>query len=546
MFGVAAFCARADSPNVLVILTDDMGYGDIGCHGNSVVETPTIDRLFRDSLRLTQFYSQPVCTPTRAALMTGRYHFRTRAIDTLDGRAMMDPEEVTIAETFAKAGYKTGIFGKWHLGDSYPTRAIDQGFPESLLIRGGGLHQSADWPDNLYSDPILLRNGKAEKFKGYCTDIFVDATIEFIERNKDRPFFAYLATNVPHDPLEIPDEFVRPFQGLGLGEETPKIYGMMRNLDDNLARLFKTLDDLNLSENTIIIFSSDNGPAMALSEHDLRYNANLRGEKKQVYEGGIRVPCFMRFPGKLDAGREIDRISGMIDILPTLAEACGVPLPQNVEIDGKSLWPLLAGEDVNWPDRALYFQWHRGNAPVAYRNAAVRTQQYKLVDGKELYDLERDPREQHDISDEQPGVVEKLRQQYEAWFADVTGTRGFDPPLIKLGTPHENPLILSCNDWRRDPDSKQFLGHWKVFVSHAGNYRFTLLPFEEHQPPAEIHLRIRELERSESLKPGKTEYVFESLELSQGPAIVEAWVSEKDKPKKGTRMITVERVTDPS
>jgi arylsulfatase A-like enzyme len=530
---------------VLIILTDDMGYGDIGCHGNTVVQTPTIDRLFNQSARLTQFYSQPVCTPTRAALMTGRYPYRTRAFDTLDGRAMMDPDEVTIAEIFAGAGYATGIFGKWHLGDSYPMRAMDQGFAESLLIRGGALNHAFDWPDNHYTDPILQRNGKAGTFKGYCTDIFVDAAIEFIEEHKNQPFLAYLATNVPHDPLEVPEEFARPFQNLGLGDETPKVYGMMRNLDDNLARLFRKLEELNLAGNTIILFTADNGPAMALSDHDPRYNADLRGEKKQVYEGGVRVPCFVRFPGTIATGRDIERIASMIDILPTLSEACNVPLPQHLSVDGKSLWPLLTAQPVSWPDRSLFFQWHRGNTPEPYRNAAVRTQQYKLVNGEELYDLERDPREQQDIADEKPAIVEKLRKQYDAWLTDVSSTRGFDPPLIQIGTEHENPLLLSSNDWRTEnSDSKLFLGHWKVLVAQSGTYRFTILPYGEHRTPAEIHLRIGPLERAEPLSPETNEYVFTSLDLPKGPANVEAWVAEKDKPIMGVRMVTVERVTD--
>src|SRR2546423_4010823 len=214
--------ARAARPNVLLILTDDQGYGDLGCNGNSAIQTPRLDQLSREGMRFTQFYVEPVCTPTRASLMTGRYHFRTRAFDTIRGRAMMDPAEVTIAETFRAAGYQTAMFGKWHLGDCYPMRPMDQGFEQTVVVHGGGIADGSDFPGNKYLNPILVHNGVPEQFEGYCTDVFTNQAIQFLKGSHDRPFFIYFATNVPHDPLQIPDQWVKPFEGKGLTPETPR------------------------------------------------------------------------------------------------------------------------------------------------------------------------------------------------------------------------------------------------------------------------------------------------------------------------------------
>src|SRR5438067_3440207 len=265
-------------PNVLFILLDDAGYGDFGCHGNPDVQTPTIDRLSQQSTRLMRFYAQPVCTPTRACLMTGRDYIRTRAINTLYGN-LMDPEEVTMAQVFRAAGYRTGIFGKWHLGDNYPMRTIDKGFEEAVNTRGGGMAHWFDRPGSSYFDPVLEHNGHSEKYHGYCNDIWFHEASRFISNHRNEPFFCYLATNLPHDPLIAPLDLWLPFHARGINEENAIIYGMMKNIDDNLKRLLKQLDDEGLADNTIIVVSSDNGPAMHLSEHVDRYNAGLRGEK---------------------------------------------------------------------------------------------------------------------------------------------------------------------------------------------------------------------------------------------------------------------------
>ena len=502
--GCAATARKDSRPNVLFILLDDAGYGDVGCHGNPQVQTPTIDRLWSESTRLTHFYAQPVCTPTRACLMTGRYFLRTKAIDTLY-RDQMDPQEVTMAQAFKSAGYRTGIFGKWHLGSNYPMRPIDRGFDEAVAIRSGGMAHWFDYPANSYFNPVLEHNGRAQRYEGYCNDIFFQEAGKFIGKHRNEPFFCYLATNLPHDPLICPEVLWLPFHERGINEENAVIYGMMKNVDDNLRTLLAQLERQKLSRDTIIVFTSDNGPAMTQSEHVARYNGGLRGEKKQVYEGGIREPCFVRYPRGLPAGRDIDCVASMIDILPTLAAACGIAPPAGVKLDGENLWPLLSGAVTpeQWPDRTLFFQYCAGALPQRFKNAAVRTQRWKLVDGKELYDEQADPAEAHDVAAANPQLVADLRQRYDAWFDDVCSTRGFEYPPIVIGTPHENPTLLNRREWELEnetsgpagqkiirPGRPEVMGHWVVDVVRGGEYSVRVQLQDTQHAPGEVHFEL--------------------------------------------------------
>ncbi len=541
-----AAVAAADPPrrpNVLLIITDDQGYGDLGFHGNPLIRTPNMDRLAKDGVRFRHFYVSPVCSPTRASLMTGRYNYRTGVVDTFLGRSLMHPDEVTVAEMLAAAGYRTGIFGKWHLGDNFPLRPIDQGFQESLVIRGGGLVQPADPPEgNSYFDPVLVHNGQWEKAKGYCSDVFTDAAMKFIADNRDKPFLCTLAYNCPHTPLQVPDADVKPYLKMNLAfdqfpkvghplpgtanqEETAKVYGMVSNVDDNLGRLFARLDELKLADDTLVMFLTDNGP------QQVRWVAGLKGRKGSVYEGGIRVPCFVRWPGKLQAGREVEQIAAHIDLAPTLLEACGVPKPDKVAFDGKSVWPLLKGEKVEWPDRTLYFQWHRGDEPELNRAFAARSQKYKLVQplgaggGKlpekvafELYDMEKDPLEEKDIAAEKPDVVTAMRKGYEGWFKDVSSTRGYDPPRISLGSAEENPSLLTRQDWRGPKAGwgPKDVGHWEVHVARAGVYDFTVR-FAALADAGKLTLIIGNVAVTEDVAKGATSHVVRDVKLFDGP-----------------------------
>ena len=513
-----------ERPNIILIITDDQGYGDLGCHGNPHIKTPNIDRLYAESTRLTQFHVCPVCTPTRASLMTGRYNYRTGAIDTYRGRAMMHPDEITVAEVLASNGYKTGIFGKWHLGDCYPLRAMDQGFNESLVIKGGGLAQPSDPPGSGYFDPVLMHNGEDEKRTGYCTDIYTSACIDFVRANKERPFFAYLPANAPHTPLFIDDKYVQPYLNLGISEATAKTYGMIANLDENIGRLMAEIDTLGLREKTIVIFMTDNGPQMP---KDPRYNAGMRGEKATVYQGGIRVPFFFRWPGVVPAGRDVDRVAAHIDVMPTLMAMCNAADASNTDRDGVNLLGTLIGEENVWPDRTIFTQWHRGDAPELYVNCMARNQRYKMVNGKEIYDLQSDPNEQRDIASERPEVLAQLRIEYEAWFRDVGATRGYDPPRIYIGAPEAREVTLTQQDWRGIHSSKgDEIGQWELEVITEGKYRVEVqFPGIEGEGPVELN--IGRAQAKANLAKGASGHVFDGISLVKGAASLMASVTKK-------------------
>jgi arylsulfatase A-like enzyme len=510
---------RRKRPNVLILITDDQGFGDLSLHGNPHLKTPNLDRIGLEGVRFTQFQVCPVCSPTRSSLMTGRYNYRTGVVDTYLGRSMMYPDEVTLAEYLRKTGYHTGIFGKWHLGDNYPMRSADQGFQDSLVCKGGGVGQPSDPPGNSYFDPALYQNGYEKKYTGYCTDIFFGAAMEFIEKHRRDPWFVYLPTNAPHDPLTVAEDYVKSFRDKGLDDATAKTYGMVANIDQNTGRLLTRLRELGLEEDTILIYLTDNGP-----QRD-RFNAGMRGRKGTVYQGGIRVPCFLRWPRQVKAGSTQDRIAAHIDLLPTILEACGTKA-DGPPIDGRSLMPLLRGEMTSWPDRTLFTQWHRGDVPELFRACAARTQQYKLVNGSELYDLAADPGESKDIAAQRPEIAANLRRQTEAWFKDVSSTRGYAPPRIHLGTRHENPVVLTRQDWRGDksgwaPDS---IGHWEVDVRTSGRYQVRLR-IAKLAEPGTAEVRIGTATQRIEIAAGAESCQLDNLQLVAGPARAEATVT---------------------
>ena len=505
-------------PNVVILITDDQGYGDLSIHGNPHLSTPNIDSIARAGVQFTQFHVSPVCSPTRASVMTGRYNYRTGVVDTYIGRSLMRPSEVTLAESFRAAGYRTGIFGKWHLGDNYPMRPIDKGFETAITLRGGGLAQPSGPPGNGYFDPELERNGVPERFRGYCTDIYYSEAAAWIERHRRDPFFAYVATNAPHEPYQVDDSLAAPFRAKGLADNTAKIYGMVKNIDDNVGRLLSRLRALDLERDTVVVFLTDNGPQAA------RYNAGMRGIKGAVYEGGIRVPCFLRYPRAVKAGERVDRLAAHIDLFPTLHEACGIPAPAGVRIDGRSLWPLATGRQPRWTDRSLGFQWHRGDVPVHGRDCAVRDQHYKLVNRKELYDLESDPGESKDVSSEKPDVVARLRSAYDEWFQDVTAA-GFEPARIHLGSPKEPVSILTRQDRRGAEEGwgPYSDGWWEVEVERAGRYRIRLR-FPATSSGGAVEFRLGSTSAAADFGPQSSEVVLERIDLPAGPARVEAHV----------------------
>lgn len=456
---LAAANLRADAarPNVVLFLTDDQGYGDLGCHGHPHLKTPHLDAFAKEAIELTRFHVSPVCSPTRASIMTGRYHLRTGVCDVFGAATKMDPSEVTLAEALRGAGYATGIFGKWHLGDDPERYPGAQGFDEALVHTGAAMRS--------YFDPELVHNGKREPRPGYCMDIFTEAAVEFVREHRAGPFFVYLAANLIHTPLQVEEELAAPYLELGLGAMTSKAYGMLRSVDNSFAKLRGTLRELGLEENTLLLFTADNGPCSG-SVPTNRYMAGLHGLKGTVYENGIRVPCFLRWPARFGAAGKVERLTAHIDLMPTVLDACGVARPAGVALDGRSLLPLLGQPDADWPARTLFFQWDSGQTPRRGHAWCAVTERWKLVqpagmdspqqqhirdryaelcrlqgrgersiEGEaryELYDLAADPGETKDLAGAEPDVVRGLRQQYEAWFDDVAvrwkESLGHSPP----------------------------------------------------------------------------------------------------------------------
>jgi arylsulfatase/arylsulfatase A len=542
-------------------MTDDQGYGDLGVTGNPVIKTPNIDAMASRSASMENFYVHPVCAPTRACLMTGRYNYRTRVVDTYVGRAMMEPEETTIAEILSEAGYATGIFGKWHLGDNYPMRPMDQGFSESLVHRGGGIGQPSDpqGGEGKYTDPILLDNGELKQFKGYCTDIYFERAADWMAKctAQKKNFFAYIPTNAPHGPFhDVPEDILQRYKKMDLSNERfpqdkghplpaksdedkrARIFAMITNIDDNIGRLFKRLDKLGLAENTIVIFMVDNGP------NGRRYVAGMKGNKSNVHEGGIRSPFFVHWPAGLEAGHSSERIAAHIDVMPTILDACGVEKPAGLKLDGRSLLPLLKGQQVDWPDRMIVIQSHRGNKPVLYHNFAARTQKWKLLNasgfanenlkGKpefELYDMASDPLEENDLAKERLEIVETMRRKYERWFADVSSTRpdNYAPPRIFIGTEYEDPVVLTRQDWRHikgRPWGSDSNGYWELLAATSGKYDIKLR-FPELETGAEVTLAVADNRLGAQVPKGATEYTFKAVPIESGELRLLASLTDK-------------------
>ena len=472
-------------PNVIIIMTDDQGYGDLACHGNTILDTPNMDRLHSQSVRFTNFHVSPTCAPTRAALMTGLYTNRTGVWHTIGGRSLLRKDKVTMAEIFKENEYHTAIFGKWHLGDNYPFRPQDRGFLEVLVHGAGGVGQTPDFFDNDYFNDTYIHNGKLEEYRGYCTDVWFREAIEYIERQNDNPFFCYISTNAPHSPFYVDNKYSKPYEGIK-NIPSNEFYGMITNIDDNIGILTKKLEDLEISDNTILIFMTDNGSSMGDKkiENITAFNAGMRGKKNSEYDGGHRVPFFIKYPnGKLEAGKDINNISAHIDVLPTLIELCGLKLNKPIDFDGKSLMPLINGSDENWSERLLITDSQRVEHPIKWRKSAVMSDNWRLVNGEELYNMVDDPGQTNDVALKEPKKVEKFRKAYDTWWDDVS--LDFDDfQAIIIGSPAENPVNLTSHDWHSNTQvpwnhkhvrsGLQGNGFWVLDIEHTGIYEITL------------------------------------------------------------------------
>lgn len=486
--------AQKNKPNVILIITDDQGYGDIGAHGNPDINTPNLDQLHAESTRLTNFHVSPTCAPTRAALLTGHYSNKTGVWHTIGGRSLLLEDEKTMANMFNENNYKTGAFGKWHLGDNYPYRPMDRGFDESVVHGAGGIWQTPDYWNNDYFDDTYRHNGILKKYKGYCTNVWFNESMKFIEENKDVPFFCYIATNAPHGPLWVEDKYVKPYEN-NKDIVKPAFYGMIENVDENIGRLMDKLKALKLDQNTIVIFMTDNGTASGVwTKKETQfvfkgYGAGMRGKKNSAYEGGHRVPFFIRWPkGNLKANNEINALTAHIDILPTLMDLCQLKDSENIQFDGKNLTPMLYGKG-NWIQRTLVVDSQRSEYLKKWKKSAVMTEQWRLINGKELYNIQEDFGQKNDIAKAHPEIVKELTKAYNLWWEDVSVNANVVAPII-VGNRMANPTTLTCHDWHSD-DKNPFQqdlvrkginsnGWWHIKTETNGNYEITLRRWPKH------------------------------------------------------------------
>lgn len=502
-------------PNIVFVITDDQGYGDLGFTGNPVIKTPHIDQLATESSQLTDYHVAPTCSPTRSALLTGHWTDRTGVWHTVNGRSMLRENEVTIGQLLKDHGYATGMFGKWHLGDNYPYRPEDRGFTEVYRHGGGGVGQTPDLWDNAYFDGSYFHNGRVVPAKGFCTDVFFGQAQRFIREQTaaKKPFFAYIALNAPHGPLHAPQKYIDLYS-----DQTPAIasfFGMITNIDDNVGATRALLRELGIAENTLFIFTTDNGTASGANV----FNAGMRGKKGSEYEGGHRVPLLAHWPAAGWTKPHVsDTLTHAVDIVPTLLDIVGASAPAGLKFDGRSIRPLLdpAADASGWPHgRMLVTDSQRVRDPIKWKQTAVMSSSWRLVNGKELYNIKTDPGQERNAIADHPERAAKMRAFYDAWWAELEPTFA-QTTEIYLGHPDHPVVSLTGHDWiqkalppwnqqhirvaygygparsargrgnraRRDAGKSVHAGHWAVKVVTAGRYEISVRrwPVEANHP----------------------------------------------------------------
>ena len=439
-----------NKPNVIIVITDDQGYGDLGHTGNPIIKTPAIDKFSTESVNLTNYHVGTTCAPTRAGLLTGRNCNRNGVWHTIMGASMLNDGETTLANVFNENGYKTGMFGKWHLGDNHPFLPHDRGFQETFYHGGGGVGQTPDYWNNDYFDDTYFRNGVPEKQTGYCTDIWFDEAIKFIEDKKEEPFLCYLSLNAPHGPFNLPEAYYNRYKEEDQITETQKrFYGMITNIDDNFSRLLQQLETLGIAENTIVVFTTDNGTARGfLTDKETKettgYNAGMRGTKGSEYDGGHRVPFIIRWPkGGLEGGEKLTALTAHVDILPTLTNLTGQKFTPTKTMDGTDVSPYLLGKEEA-PKRFLVTDTQRVPWPIKGKNSCVMEGNWRLVNGTELYNIGEDPGQTSNLADQHAERVEEMNAFYESWWEDVIKETKFS--VIELGK--DSVDVITCHDAR--------------------------------------------------------------------------------------------------
>ena len=485
-FAFGSLLNAAERPNVVIFLADDAGWGDYSRNGNQQVNTPHIDSLAREGVTLDRFFVCPVCSPTRAEFLTGRYHPRTGVHGVSLGQERLDLSEKTLADAFRAAGYATGAFGKWHNGSQWPYHPNARGFQEYFGYTSG------HWGE--YFDPPLERNGKMERSHGYIVDVCTDEAIKFIERNQAKPFFCYVPFTTPHSPWAVPQEDWQRFAEKPLSQtatqpqqedvkQTRCALAMLENQDRNVGRVLEKLRSLKLAENTIVLYFSDNGPNTA------RWNGGMKGKKGTTDEGGVRSTCFIRWPAKLPAGHVVKPISGAIDLLPTLLSLTAIQRVGELPLDGRDLSPLLRNEKTVWPERMIFSTWGR--------QVSVRTEQHRLDAAGKLFDLQADPGQTREITAEQPEIAAKLTAAVAAWRSEMFGKAGarignaVDPRPIPVGYAEFPITMLPARDATprggikrsaNAPNSSYFVNWkqtddrlvWEIEVNTTGEYEVVI------------------------------------------------------------------------
>jgi len=581
-------------PNVILIITDDQGYGDLACHGNPVALTPHLDRLYAESVRFTDFHAAPMCTPTRGQLLTGLDAARNGALNVSSGRTLLRPELPTLADLFRGAGYRTGIFGKWHLGDNYPYRPQDRGFEESLWFPSSHISSLPDYWENDYFDDVYCHNGTRQRFAGYCTEVFFDQAMQWIgdRHRQGERFFAYLPTNAPHAPLWVPQEDRLAVEAYFAAHEHElpelkpalrasiiRFLAMIRNLDSHLGRLRDFLAEQGLAENTLLLFMTDNGSTFGQNY----YNARMRGNKCSLWEGGHRVPCFVHWPAAgLAEGRDVGGLTEVQDILPTLAEFCGFAAPASG--DGISLAPVLRGEALPPEDRMLVVNYSRMPGELDYpspdspsivrrHGSAVLWQRWRLIEENALYDLDSDPLQQTNVIADHPEVAQAMQCHLNAWWTAVEPVAN-ELQRIIVGSDQENPSQLTACEWVDvfvDQQQQVRVGvrknsYWHLEVAQAGDYEFELRrwPAEsglalgeacdptpvtdgelcagEALPIARARLFVDGRTLVRPLAPGDASATF-TVKLAAGPVLLHTWFDDaQHRPLCGAYYVQVKRL----
>lgn len=415
LFAFSQLFYGQQKPNVILILTDDQGIGDLGCHGNPYIKTPHIDQFYKKSVRFTDFHVSPLCAPTRSAIVTGQYPINNGVWATYKGRDALAQASQTIAAVFQQNGYRTGMFGKWHLGDNYPVRPTDSGFNHVVQHKAGGVGELSDYWGNNYFNDVYFVNNQPKQFQGYCTDVWFQESIKFIEDTKDQPFFIYLPTNAPHSPLYVDQKYSNPYKPME-GKEiySAEFYGMITNIDENFGKLEAYLKKKKLADNTILIFMTDNGTGNGVSgDLKIGYNMGFRGKKGYKTEGGHRVPFFIRWKdGKIKGGKDLSIPSSHVDIFPTLISLCNLKTEHDLNLDGIDLTPYLYKKKPVVNNRSIFIH-HRQDwrPPHDVKQTCIVKGNWRLLNGKELYNVAKDRKQLHNVAKDHPELVAQMLKE---------------------------------------------------------------------------------------------------------------------------------------